>query len=149
MKRILYLLVLLIITLCFMPAAYAESQAARPANSAVLDGVFSRRGINGTIVIYDAARNYWWLHNAARAEERFYPASTFKIFNSLIALSEGVVKDADEVFYRYDGAPVYLDSWKTDASLRSAIKISQLPAYKDLPLRESTALECLTALKLL
>lgn len=132
MKRILHLLVLLIITLCFMPAAYAESPFDRPVNTSRLDDVFNRRGVNGTLVIYDVQKNGYWLHNTGRAAERFYPASTFKIFNSLIALSEGVVKDADEVFYRYDGAPVYLESWKADASLRSAIKLSQVPAYKEL-----------------
>lgn len=132
MKRILHLLVLLIIALCFMPAAYAESPVDHPVNTSRLDDIFNRRGVNGTIVIYDVQKNGYWLHNAGSAAERFYPASTFKIFNSLIGLSEGVVKDADEVFYRYSGEPVYLESWKADASLRSAIKISQLPAYKEL-----------------
>lgn len=132
MKRTLYLLALLIITMCFMPAAYADSSIDRPVNTSSLDDIFSRYGANGTIVIYDAANNGYWLHNAGRAAEQFYPASTFKIFNSLIALGEGVVKDADEVFYHYDGAPVYLESWKADASLRSAIKTSQVPAFKEL-----------------
>lgn len=115
-----------------MPAAYAENPVDRPVNTSSLDDIFASRGVNGTIVIYDVQKNGYWLHNAGRAAERFYPASTFKIFNSLIALGEGVVKDADEVFYRYGGEPVYLESWKADASLRSAIKISQLPAYKQL-----------------
>ena len=101
MKRILYLLVLLIITLCFTAAAYAESPVDRPLNTSRLYDVFARHGVNGTIVIYDVQKNGYWLHNAGRAAERFYPASTFKIFNSLIGLSEGVVKDTDEVFYRY------------------------------------------------
>lgn len=103
-----------------------------------LDDVFARHGVNGTIVIYDVQKNGYWLHNAGRAAERFYPASTFKIFNSLIGLSESVVKDADEVFYRYGGEPVYLESWKADASLRSAIKLSQVPAYKELARRIGT-----------
>ena len=107
MKRILHLLVLLIIALCFMPAAYAESPVDHPVNTSRLDDIFNRRGVNGTIVIYDVQKNGY-------------------------CLSEGVVKDADEVFYRYSGEPVYLESWKADASLRSAIKISQLPAYKEL-----------------
>ena len=132
MKRILHLLVLLIIALCFMPAAYAESPVDRPVNTSRLDDIFARHGVNGTLVIYDVQKNGYWLHNAGRAAERFYPASTFKIFNSLIGLSEGVVKDADEVFYRYSGEPVYLESWKADASLRSTIKLSQVPAYKEL-----------------
>lgn len=138
MKRILHLLVLLIITLCFMPAAYAESPVDRPVNTSRLDDVFARHGVNGTLVIYDVQKNGYWLHNAGRAAERFYPASTFKIFNSLIGLSEGVIKDADEVFYRYSGEPVYLESWKADASLRSAIKLSQVPAYKELARRIGT-----------
>ena len=53
MKRILHLLVLLIITLCFMPAAYAESPVDRPVNTSRLDDIFARHGVNGTIVIYD------------------------------------------------------------------------------------------------
>lgn len=138
MKRILHLLVLLIIALCFMPAAYAESPVDRPVNTSSLDDIFAQHGVNGTLVIYDVQKNGYWLHNAGRAAERFYPASTFKIFNSLIGLSEGVVKDADEVFYRYGGEPVYLESWKTDASLRSAIKLSQVPAYKELAHRIGT-----------
>ena len=108
-----------------MPAAYAESPVDRPVNTSRLDDIFARHGVNGTLVIYDVQKNGYWLHNAGRAAERFYPASTFKIFNSLIGLSEGVIKDADEVFYRYSGEPVYLESWKADASLRSAIKLSQ------------------------
>lgn len=107
----------------------------RPVNTSKLVDVFARHGVNGTIVIYDVQKNGYWLHNAGRAAERFYPASTFKIFNSLIGLSEGVIKDADEVFYRYSGEPVYLESWKADASLRSAIKLSQVPAYKELARR--------------
>lgn len=138
MKRIFYLLAMLIITLCFTPAAYAESPAGRPVNANSLDEIFARRGVNGTLVIYDVQKNGWWLHNAGRAAERFYPASTFKIFNSLIGLSEGVVKDADEIFYRYGGEPVYLESWKADASLRSAIQLSQVPAYKELARRIGT-----------
>ena len=30
---------------------------------------------------------------------------------------------------------MYLESWKADASLRSAIKLSQVPAYKELARR--------------
>lgn len=81
-----------------MPTAYAESPVDRPVNTSRLDDIFAQHGVNGTLVIYDVQKNSYWLHNAGRAAERFYPASTFKIFNSLIGLSEGVVKDADEVF---------------------------------------------------
>lgn len=119
----------------FKGSVTAESPVDRPVNTNSLDDIFASRSVNGTLVIYDVQKNGYWLHNAGRAAERFYPASTFKIFNSLIGLSEGVVKNADEVFYRYGGEPVYLESWKADASLRSAIKLSQVPAYKELARR--------------
>ena len=38
-------------------------------------------------------------------------ASTFKIYNSLIGLHTGAVKDVDEVFYKYNGEKVFLKSW--------------------------------------
>ena len=77
MKRILHLLVLLIITLYFTAAAYAESPVDRPVNTSRLDDVFAKHGVNGTLVIYDIQKNGYWLHNAGRAAERFYPARTF------------------------------------------------------------------------
>ena len=98
MKRILHLLVLLIIALCFIPAAYAESPVDRPVNTSSLDDVFAKHGVNGTLVIYDVQKNGYWLHNAGRAAERFYPASTFKIFNSLIGLSEALLKMRTKFF---------------------------------------------------
>ncbi len=67
-----------------------------------------------------------------RAKQTFSPASTFKIFNALIALDNGVVRDTKEIFYHYKGEKVFLPSWKQDASLSSAIKRSQVPAFKEL-----------------
>ena len=77
MKRILHLLVLLIITMCFMPAAYAESPVDRPANTSRLDDVFARHGVNGTIVIYDIQKNGYWLHNV------FTPPALLKFLTAL------------------------------------------------------------------
>ncbi len=135
MKRIFKLL-----TLCFMLcscclAAYAQSPVDTGKSTSSLDDIFKRHGVNGTIVIYDVQKNGYYLHNAKRAAQRFYPASTFKIFNSLIALKTGTVKNVDEYFYKYTGEPVYLESWKNDANLRYAIKRSQVPAYKELARR--------------
>lgn len=83
MKRILHLLVLLIITLCFIPAAYAESPVDRPVNTSSLDDIFASRGVNGTIVIYDVQKNGYWLHNAGRAAERFTPPARLKFLTAL------------------------------------------------------------------
>lgn len=92
--------------------------------------IFEKNGFQGTIVIYDSEKNIYVGHDKARAEKRISPASTFKIYNSLIGLKVGAVKNVDEVFYKYNGEEVTLESWKKDSNLRYAIKVSQVPAYK-------------------
>ncbi|MDU1911569.1 class D beta-lactamase [Fusobacterium sp.] len=94
--------------------------------------IFKGKNINGTLVIYDLKKDVFIGYNRERAEQEFYPASTFKIFSSLIGLETESVMNVDEVFYKYDGKKVFLKSWAKDSSLRYAIKVSQVPAYKEL-----------------
>ncbi|EGK8113958.1 class D beta-lactamase, partial [Campylobacter upsaliensis] len=42
-----------------------------------------------------------------RAEKRFSPASTFKIFNALFALNLGIIQDEKEIFYFYNNEKVF------------------------------------------
>lgn len=86
----------------------------------------------GTFVLYDVAQQRWLGHNSERAAQRFSPASTFKIPNSLIGLASGAVSSVDEVFHHHDGKAKYLKSWEHDMGLREAIKVSNLPAYQQL-----------------
>ena len=94
--------------------------------------IFERKGLNGTFVVYDLKNDKIDYYNLDRANERFYPASSFKIFNTLIGLENGIVKNVDEMFYYYDGSKVSFDSWAKDSNLRYAIKVSQVPAHKKL-----------------
>ena len=48
----------------------------------------------------------------------------------MIGLETGVIKNVDEVFYKYNGEKVFLKSWAQDSNLRYAIKVSQVPAYQ-------------------
>ena len=43
--------------------------------------IFERKGLNGTFVVYDLKNDKIDYYNLDRANERFYPASSFKIFN--------------------------------------------------------------------
>lgn len=95
--------------------------------------VFDDFKASGTIVLYDGKD--FLGHNKTRAYKDFTPASTFKIFNSLIALESKTLSSVDEVFYKYDGSKVYLPTWAKDSNLRYAIKVSQVPAYKYLAIK--------------
>ena len=99
-------------------------------NSEKVEQIFQQNEVKGTFVVYNPQNNSFIGYNENRAEERFYPASTFKIYNSLIGLETGAVKDVDEVFYKYNGEKVFLESWAQDSNLRYAIKVSQVPAYQ-------------------
>lgn len=97
--------------------------------------IFEKEKVKGTFIVYDMKNHRYTYHNLDRAMEEFYPASTFKIFNSLIGVETGAVENVDEVFYKYNGEKVFLESWAQDSNLRYAIKVSQVPAYKELAKR--------------
>ena len=101
----------------------------------MIENIFNKNNTKGTLVLYNVKEDKYIVYNEERANQRFYPASTFKIFNSLIGLYEKAVKDVDEVFYKYNGEKVFLESWAKDSNLRYAIQNSQVPAYKELARR--------------
>lgn len=92
---------------------------------------FEAQGVAGTFVLFDVATDTMLVSNEARAQERFAPASTFKIANSLIGLDVGAVKSVDEVL-PYGGKPQRIKEWERDMGLREAIKMSNVPIYQEL-----------------
>jgi beta-lactamase class D OXA-50 len=114
-------------------AVLAGSAAASEFNEiAELEKPFRDAGVVGTFVLLDGETLRGW--NKARAQQRFVPASTFKIPNSLIALSSGAVKSIDEIV-PYGGKPQRLKQWEQDMNLRDAFKASNVPIYKELARR--------------
>ena len=94
--------------------------------------IFNKEKAEGTFVLYDYHNDKHIVFNPERAVKRYYPASTFKIFNSLIALSVKAISGVDDVFYKYSGEKLYLESWQRDSNLRYAIKVSNVNAYQKL-----------------
>lgn len=90
---------------------------------------FTAAGTPGTFALFDVATSKLTLVNGKRAGQRFVPASTYKIPNSLIALETGAVKDIDEVL-PYGGKPQRRQEWARDMNLRDAIRVSNLPVYQ-------------------
>lgn len=96
--------------------------------------MFKKAGVSGTFVAYDVATGQYTGHDRQRASIRYVPASTFKIPNSLIGLDAGAVADVDQVL-PYGGGPTFLPQWARDMPLREAIKVSNVPVYKELARR--------------
>jgi beta-lactamase class D len=92
---------------------------------------FEESGVQGTIVVADERvhSRAAWVHGAARASQRFPPASTFKIPHTLFALDAGAVRDEFQVF-EWDGVERDFPSHNRDQDLRSAMRASAVWVYE-------------------
>lgn len=95
---------------------------------------FAGRGVAGTALVYDERGDRFLVFDRARAEMRFRPASTFKVFNALVALETGAVKDEYDVV-RWDGVRRSVENWNRDQSLASAMKFSAVWFYQEMARR--------------
>lgn len=90
---------------------------------------FREQNIQGSIIIFDRNKNLFYQDNNSRNETGFLPASTFKIFNSLVALETGVIKD-ELAILTWDGIKRDFDFWNRDYNMRQAIKYSAVWFYQ-------------------
>ena len=72
--------------------------------------------------------------NKERCSQRMTPASTFKIFNSLVALETGVAQD-EQLLIKWDGQKREFDNWNQDLTMTQAFKYSAVPYYQELARR--------------
>lgn len=100
-----------------------------PVLAQELDPVFARHDAVGTIVIERLSDQRQWTANPERAAQRFLPASTFKIPNSLIILETGVIGDPVRDIIAWDGVERG-GGWDQDQSLRTAFRRSAVWAYQ-------------------
>lgn len=104
------------------------------AEDAEIASLFSDAGVEGTIVVATLDGSQRYVHNETRAGQRFPSASTFKVFNTLIALEEGALSGLDEVL-RWDGRVHEFPDWNRDHTIRSAYAVSCVWCYQELARR--------------
>ncbi|MEP6511448.1 MAG: class D beta-lactamase [Dokdonella sp.] len=126
-------LMMLLLQLLLLPM-WASASEARWEEHPEWAPEFSDRGVVGTALILDEQANRYLVFDRKRAESRFSPASTFKLFNALVALDTGAVKDEYEVI-RWDGVKRHFDNWNRDQSLASAMKFSAVWFYQEIARR--------------
>jgi beta-lactamase class D len=95
-------------------------------------------GARGTIVVLDEDAKRWHVADRARAQRGFLPASTFKVFNALVALDANSVADEHEVI-AWDGVKRDIEAWNRDHDLASAMKASAVWFYQELARRSGEA----------
>lgn len=99
------------------------------AEDVALKKIFSKSDIMGTIVIASLKDEKTYVYNRQRADQRFSPASTFKIPHTLIVFSEKIVEHEDDII-KWDGVKRGYEAWNRDQTLHTAITASCVWCYK-------------------
>lgn len=94
---------------------------------------FDEYSVNGSFMLYDLKNDKYIYYDSARCYERFSPASTFKIPNSIIGLETGVITDENFVI-PWDSVN-RREVCNKDLTLREAIKLSCVAYYQELARR--------------
>lgn len=87
-------------------------------------------GFHGAVLILDTATDEYFASDIKKVNEGFIPASTFKIFSSLVALETDVVAFDDVL--SWDGLVRDRTEINRDLSLTEAFTLSALPHYQQL-----------------
>lgn len=81
------------------------------------------REYEGSFVLYDLKNNVWSIHDMEHAALRTAPESTYKIYNALFGLEEGVITPEDSLI-AWNGEIYPFEAWNTDQTLQSAMNAS-------------------------
>ncbi len=120
---------LLLLAACLL-VTNAGSQEVEQEIDSVAD-IFISEGIIATLVVASLDGSTVHTYNDGRSLQRFSPASTFKIPNTLIALNAQLVTSKNSQFV-WDGTDKGLDRWNKDQTLESAFKVSCVWCYQEI-----------------
>ncbi|MBK7432652.1 MAG: class D beta-lactamase [Chitinophagaceae bacterium] len=95
---------------------------------------FDENGVDGCFTYLDNASGEITVYNMNLDTQRFSPASTFKIVNSLIGLQTGRITN-DTMTIKWDGVKRRVDDWNKDMGMTEAFKASSVPYYQEVARR--------------
>lgn len=96
---------------------------------------FKKQGItNACFMLRDHVHESVHYYNKDRCLQRFTPASTFKIFNSLVALETGIAQD-ETLVIPWDSVVRSRPEWNKSMNMREAFKVSNVSYYQELARR--------------
>lgn len=118
---------------CFLSLSLMSQSKAAPVQ--ILDqAAFAFNGFQGTFVLYDEKQDQFFIYNEIQSEKRLSPCSTFKIYNSLIALETKVAPN-ENMLLPWDRQQRSIPVWNQDHTMSSAIKYSVVWYYQELASR--------------
>jgi beta-lactamase class D len=122
-----FIIINIIFTLgsCTVNKAKIDNSLKKYFDSAKVDGSFSMiNNQSGEITVY----------NMKLDTQRFTPASTFKIVNSLIGLETGRITD-ENMLIKWNGVKTWNPDWNKDLTMKEAFKVSAVNYYQEVARR--------------
>lgn len=80
-------------------------------------------GYEGSFVLYDLKNDTWCIYDMNHATLQTAPNSTYKIYDALFGLEEGIITPKDS-FMAWNGADYPFEAWNADQNLYSAMQSS-------------------------
>lgn len=77
----------------------------------------------GSFVLYDLGNDTWCIHDMEHATMRISPNSTYKIYDALFGLEEGIITPENS-FIAWNGENYPFEAWNADQTLQSAMNSS-------------------------
>lgn len=99
-------------------------------NDESLKKYFDENHVDGSFTMFNNADGKVTVYNMKYDTMRFSPASTFKIFNSLVGLQTGVILD-EKMQIKWDGVERWNKDWNKDMDMTEAFKVSSVPYYQE------------------
>ncbi len=128
MKAFLVFLLLLLVS-------FASCRNVRIHEETDWAEVYNVKGVeNAAFILRDHTHETVHYVNKEECIRPTLPASTFKIFNSLVALETGIAPD-DNLIIKWDGVQRSMAEWNQDLTLRQAFKFSAVWYYQELARR--------------
>lgn len=121
---------LLALTLSF--PAFAQMPERQTVLREDLQKAFKDVGTEGTFVMLEQKKGRLTVVNSERSTKGFLPASTFKIPNALIALETGVIQDANNPVFKWDGTKREIEAWNKDHTPITAFKASAVWVFQEI-----------------
>ncbi len=115
----------IIFSSCSVNKARIDNSFKKYFDSAKVDGCFS---------MFDNATGAVTVYNITLDTQRFLPASTFKIVNSLIGIETGKITD-EKMVIPWDHVQRPNKDWNQDLNMEQAFKLSSVPYFQEVARR--------------
>jgi beta-lactamase class D len=127
MKSLLYALLLPVLIFSCSPNNIKQDKT--------LKKYFDENKVEGCFALMNNATGKFTVHNLSRYRDSAYlPASTFKIFNSLVGLQTGKIVN-DSMVIKWDGIKRGVGDWNKDLTMYEAFRVSAVPYYQEVARR--------------